>query len=256
MFDLTEHCRDAGFVPSCYVVDELHAVTSGTSMAAPLVAGAIALLFEVDPELDQAGALALLQAGSRALGGAVFSEQQVGPGALDLERTLEVLDRQRGAGTPREPGRRSRLVLADSLAHPDDAWPLVGLAVLRDDDDRVADGFDEGRLMLAVDGGSASELARVAPGLYRFSVTTPPGSGGRELVVALRFDGRSLASERLPIAVDRSLSRSVPSAFGGCGLSPAPRFPWLAPLALLCAVALAARREKNLGVAPCRRRHR
>jgi hypothetical protein len=218
LFDLPEQCRDAGFVPSCYVVDDLHAVTSGTSMAAPLVAGAIALLFEADPTLDQERALALLQAGSRSLGGAVFSKQQVGAGALDLERTLEVLELDGLAGTPRAPGGRSRLVLADSLAHPDVAWPLTGLAVLRDDDGRVADGFDAGGLSLAVDGGSASALARVAPGLYRFAVTTPPGSGGRELAVALRFEGRTLASERVPIAVDRALATNVPSAFGGCAV--------------------------------------
>jgi subtilisin family serine protease len=218
LFDLPDQCRDAGFVPSCYVVDDLHAVTSGTSMAAPLVAGAIALLFEADPALDQARALALLQAGSRPLTGAVFAKQQVGPGALDLERTLEVLDLDRGAGTPRDPGGQSRLVLADSLAHPDDAWPLMGLAVLRDGAGRVADSFDESQLTLAVDGGSSSGLVRVAPGLYRFGLTTPPGSGGRELGVTLRFEGRTLASERVPIAVDRSLSTSVPSAFGGCAV--------------------------------------
>jgi hypothetical protein len=218
LFDLPEQCRDAGVVPSCYVVDDLHAVTSGTSMAAPLVAGAIALLFEADPALDQERALALLQAGSRSLGGAVFSQQQVGAGALDLERTLEVLELDRLAGTPRAPGRPSRLVLADSMARPDAGWPLTGLAMLRDDDGRVADGFDPGGLSLAVDGGTASALARVAPGLYRFAVTTPPGSGGRELAVALRFEGRTLASEHVPIAVDRALATNVPSAFGGCAV--------------------------------------
>jgi subtilisin family serine protease len=218
LFDLPQQCREAGFVSSCYVVDDLHAVTSGTSMAAPLVAGAIALLFEADPELDQERALALLQAGSRSLGGAVFSKQQVGPGALDLERTLEVLEFTTFTRAPRVPGRPSRLVLADALARPDAAWPLEGLAVLRDDDDRVADGFDPGGLSLAVDGGTASALDRVAPGLYRFAVTTPPGSGGRELAVALRFEGRTLASERVPIAVDRALATNVPSAFGGCAV--------------------------------------
>jgi subtilisin family serine protease len=225
LFDLGAQCEDAGFVSSCFVVDDLHAVTSGTSMAAPLVAGAVALLFEADPGLDQERVRELLQAGSRALSGAVFSEQQLGPGALDLERTLEVLEAANGAGIVREPGARSRLTLADSLARPDDAWPLSGLALLRDDDGHVADGFDDRELTLAVSGGTASTLVRVEPGLYRFSVTTPSGSGGRELSVALRFEGRTLASERVPIAVDRSLATSVPSAFGGCSVTAAPDRP-------------------------------
>jgi subtilisin family serine protease len=222
LFDLAPQCEDGGFVSSCFVVDDLHAVTSGTSMAAPLVAGAVALLLEADPSLDQQRVRELLQAGSRSVTGAVFSPQQVGPGALDLERTLEVLDAQNGASPARSPGARSRLALADSLAHPDAAWPLAGLAILRDADGHVADGFAESDLTLAVDGGTASPLARVAPGLYRFTVTTPPGSGGRELTIALRFENRTLASERVPVAVDRALASNVPSAFGGCALAPSP----------------------------------
>lgn len=222
LFDLGAQCAERGFVPSCFVVDDLHAVTSGTSMAAPLVAGAVALLFEAEPTLDQERVRALLQAGSRGLSGAVFSDQQVGVGALDLERTLEVLEAEGGAGVAREPGARSRLVLADSIARPDVAWPLGGLALLRDDAGHVADGFAESGLSLAVDGGAPSALARVAPGLYRFTLTTPPGSGGRELTVALRFQDRTLASERVPIAVDRSLATSTPSAFGGCALAASP----------------------------------
>jgi subtilisin family serine protease len=219
LFDLHDACAASGFVPSCFVVDDLHAVTSGTSMAAPLVAGAIALLLEEDPELEQDRVRALLQAGSRPLTGAIFSTEQVGPGALDLERTLEAVDAENGTGALREPGSRSRLVLADSVAHPDAAWPLAGLAVVRDEAGRVADGFAEPSLVLVADGGTASGLERVAPGLYRFAVATPAGSGGRELTVALRFEGRTLTSERVPIAVDRSLASAVPSAFGGCGIA-------------------------------------
>ncbi len=217
LFDDGERCTEAGFTAACSVVSDLYAVTSGTSMAAPLVTGAIALLFERDPTLDQDGARALLQAGTRPLGGVVLTAQQVGPGALDLEQTLQVAEAGSGDAPARLPGSESRLVLGDALAHPDPAWPLTGLAVLRDDGGRIADGFDERRLTLALDGGSAAPgLGRVAPGLYRFGVVTPSGSGGRRLTVSLVFDGHTLSETTVPIAVDPSLAASLPSALGGC----------------------------------------
>jgi subtilisin family serine protease len=232
LFDLHDQCSQAGLAPSCFVVDDLHAVTSGTSMAAPLVAGAVALLFEADPSLDQDRVRALLQAGSRPLAGAIFSAEQVGPGALDLDGTLEAQHAESGIGTARDPGARSRLVLADSLAHPDEGWPLAGLAILRDDAGHVADGFDESGLTLAVDGGTVPGLVRVAPGLYRFAVTTPSGSGGRELALSLRYDGRAIAARRVPIAVDPTLANAVPSAFGGCAVVAAP--PGISSVGFLC----------------------
>jgi subtilisin family serine protease len=85
-------CADS---PGCLVVDDYHAISSGTSMAAPIVAGAIALLLERDPTLDQPELRTLLQAGSRRPSGVVLVEQQVGPGSLDLIGSLQVLE-QRG----------------------------------------------------------------------------------------------------------------------------------------------------------------
>src|SRR6185437_3048855 len=41
-------------VPDCAVLDQYHALAAGTSMSAPHVAGAIALLMEIDPTLTQA----------------------------------------------------------------------------------------------------------------------------------------------------------------------------------------------------------
>ncbi|HEY3493030.1 MAG TPA: S8 family serine peptidase, partial [Polyangiaceae bacterium] len=89
-------CAAAGLSEACLVTDDFHGVSAGTSMAAPLVTGAIALLFGRDPELDQLELRSLLQAGARPLEGAVFDEQQVGAGGLDLERTLDALGEQAG----------------------------------------------------------------------------------------------------------------------------------------------------------------
>jgi subtilisin family serine protease len=215
-------CVAAGHSPACLVTDDFHGVAAGTSMAAPLVAGAIALLFERDPTLDQFALRALLQAGARPLAGAVPDEQQVGAGELDLARTLEAL----AAGDGRRlPGAGSRVVLSGSVAHPDPSWPLEGLLQIRDDEGRIADGFDESRIGLSIERGSLVERpVRLAPGLYRFSLAADAGAGGYELVLVLNFDGRTLATERVPIAVDPALATGVASARGGCSISaPAAR---------------------------------
>jgi subtilisin family serine protease len=232
MFAADERCPDS---EECFVVDGAHAIASGTSLAAPLVTGAIALLFETDPTLTQAEVRALLQAGARPTEGVVFSEQQVGIGALDVEGAVAA---QSELVTPseREPGRASWLTPAASFARPDPSWPLVFHAELRDDDGKIADGFDARRLALTVSNGAVAEPpTRLSPGLYRFSVTAPDGSGGETLRVALRFDGRVLLERELPIAVDPALARRPPSVRGGCAFSGAARAPselgWL--LALL-----------------------
>jgi subtilisin family serine protease len=223
LFDDGGLCQSLGFADSCFVVDDTHAVTGGTSMSAPLVTGAIALLFERDPTLDQPELKALLQAGARPIGAVGSQAQQLGAGALDLERTLEALD----AGMlERQPGNASELLLASSYAHPDPSWPLEGLAELRDEAGQIADGFDASRLALLADGATVSEpLTRLAPGLWHFSVVAPAGSGGQSLALALRFDGRELTSAEVPIAVERALADTLPSARGGCMLAGAARGP-------------------------------
>src|SRR5262249_20928575 len=55
----------------CAVVDATHAVTLGTSMAAPIISGALALLFDQNPTLTSRQVLTLLQAGARRPHGAV-----------------------------------------------------------------------------------------------------------------------------------------------------------------------------------------
>jgi hypothetical protein len=203
----------------CFVTDDdQHAVTSGTSMSAPLVAGAIALLLQARPELTQGQLRALLQAGARQPTGPILAEQQVGPGALDLPGTLAALIAE-DSPIQRLPSAISRIVLAASFIHPDASQPLSGLLELRDADDLVADGFDERRLLLEVKGGVLSQApSRLAPGLYGFQVTAPEGSGGEDLDLELSFDGQTLARRRVPVGVDRWVAEGEPIAQGGCAI--------------------------------------
>jgi subtilisin family serine protease len=209
----------------CFVVDETHAITSGTSMSSPIVAGAIALLFERDPTLTQDAVRAILQAGARTLQGIVIDPRQIGPGALDLEGALAVAT---AGDSPalRTPSDQSWLTLSASFAHPDPNWPVTGYLDLRDDSGKLADGFDPSRLHLVTHTALVQEdLTRVAPGFFRFTVTAPADSGGQTLGLQVFFDEQLLAAKDLPIAVDRWVATDGVSARGGCamlGSTPAP----------------------------------
>lgn len=203
----------------CFVVDETHAITSGTSMSAPIVSGAIALLFELDPRLDQDATRAILQAGARPLEGIVIDPRQIGPGALDLAGALGVLSAGESPAL-RTPSVHSWLTLSGSFAHPDPNWLLSGYINLRDDADEIADGFDPQRLQLTAEPALIHEaLTRVAPGFYRFVLSAKANSGGEDLRIAVSFDGRVIASKELRIAVDRWVASDGVSARGGCSVA-------------------------------------
>lgn len=232
----------------CFVTDDAHGVSSGTSMAAPLVAGAAALLLERDPTLTQDELRALLQAGARPLEGVVLEAQQAGPGALDLLGALAV---QSAVDTPieRDPGSASWLSLSASYAHPDRSWPLTGLVTLRDDAGLVADGFDPQRLALHASPAVILEpLTRLAPGSWRFQVAGLEGTGGETMTLEILFDGKTLLEQRVPIGVDRWAAENRASARGGCTtVASASRSPLESSgvLALLALCALRARRRTS-----------
>jgi len=240
LFDDLGLCGELGYAVDCFVVDDAHALTGGTSMSAPMVTGAIALLFERDPSLHQAEVKALLQAGARRLAGGVA--QQLGAGALDLEGTLQALDE---GDLERTPGAGTELIVSESYAHPDPTWPLTGLLELRDDAGAVVDGFAASRLALVVTGATTLEpLTQLAPGLWQFAVAAPSGSGGRSLALAVTFDDQVIAAKELPIAVDQANVAVLPSARGGCALAPATSGAQSAAwLALAAALAVARRRR-------------
>jgi hypothetical protein len=208
----------------CLVVDDTHAVASGTSMAAPLVSGAIALLFERQPELTARQVRAYLQAGARQVRGTVV--QSTGAGALDLPASFAALEGGTAvAGLPS--AATSFLALADNVARPDPDWPLRGLLQLRDSRGRPADGLSAQDLSItALPGDVSRQLHREAPGLWSFEVTAPSGTGGQDLEIAARFRGAVLAEQRVPIAVDRSVAGGEAYARGGNCSAVGPRPGW------------------------------
>lgn len=231
-------CNEAG-VPAgtpCMLTDPLHAVLSGTSMASPIVAGAVALLLERDPTLTQRQVLALLQAGSRRVQGTVLYEQQLGVGALDLDESWTARTAQDTPALGAPSGEQSWIALADDFMRPDPDWPLRGRLELRDGEGHVADGFEAEQLKLRVaPSGIRAELARVAPGSWSIELRGKEGSGGQTLSIDVELDGQRLVSRRIPIAVDRGASQGGASARGGCQVAPAVRARggWASAWALL-----------------------
>ncbi|HEY3666914.1 MAG TPA: S8 family serine peptidase, partial [Polyangiaceae bacterium] len=228
----------------CFVVDETHAITEGTSMSAPVVSGAIALLFQRDPTLTQDAVRAILQAGARPLEGIVLDDRQIGPGALDLEGALSVATAGESPAL-RVPTTHSWLTVSESYAHPDPSWPVTCYLDLRDAQDQVADGFDPSRLRLSATPALVTEpLTRVAAGFYSFAVAAPSGTGEQMLHIAVSFDDQVIVAKDLQIAVDRWVAEDGVSARGGCALGPLPsRQKPFEPAALLLLLLLGRRRR-------------
>lgn len=202
----------------CLVVSDEYALASGTSMAAPVVTGAVALLLQREPTLTQSRVRHLLQAGSRSLEGAVFAPEQAGAGALDVVGALRAQDAAAGPPVTVAP-TAARIELARSFVPPDPALPLDGLVVLRGPDDEPARGFPAGRLVLEAPGAASVSFVSVSEGLWRLAVAMPEGSGGERLDLRLRYDGRLLAERSVPVGVDPHAAQSGFRASGGCSVA-------------------------------------
>ena len=233
----------------CHLLDETHALTSGTSMAAPHVAGAAALLLQADPTLTQAQVRELLQAGASRPEGSVPYDYQVGPGTLDLVGALQVLEER--DGTDPEPDlATSYYVLSSPYVRPDPTWAVQGTVEMRHADGSIASGIGGKYLSLHVEGGLVVEpLTRVRAGLWRFSVSAPRGSGGTDLTVDVRYRGQSLGQRTLPIGVDAWAAGSGAQAVGGCRVGAQPplgRRSWQWGALTLFAAVFVARRRRCL----------
>lgn len=245
---LFDHCLP-GRTDKCFVLDDRHAVAAGTSMSAPHVSGAVALLMQSDPTLTQARVTEVLQAGVRRVGGREPDPNQLGPGALDLMGALAALqDLSTGSGEPAL--TRSWYTLSSAYARPDPTWPVWGTIELRRIDGSLAGGIDGSKLTLSVTGGALYQpLVKVRQGMWRFAVAGRAGEAGGTLTVDVAYAGASLGARSLPIGDDAwtANDRSLDAVGGACACEAAGRSAGdrAAALCGLAALGLAVRRRRR-----------
>jgi len=214
--------------PTCQQIDALHAVSFGTSFAAPIVAGVVAVMMQHDPTLTQDLVMAALQAGAHPLRGPAPFEDQQGPGEVDVLGALAAVDRLRDPTFALPLRSASWMTLGADQYLADGSTPLHAIVELRaaagtGSGTAPADGFGTGRLAAyALVGGSpvqgaVSSLVRRGPGVWVVTVSLPAGLGGSTLTVGTTFDGQDIVEPRsIPIATDAWSADYPPSVAGGC----------------------------------------
>ena len=206
----------------CLQVDAEDAVSQGTSMSAPMVAGAIALLFQRDPTLTQDKLVGLLQAGAHMFRGAHPFDDQSGPGELDVVGTLDALDQTWDPVQILPDAASSWITLSAGYVAADGSTPLTAILELRTADGaHRADLFDPTRLRpdVAIDGAPQPRptLVRRAPGVRFFTVEATAGPRwARAMTLGATFDGAPIVQAKtVPIAADIWRGEYATTASGG-----------------------------------------
>ncbi|MFO0617164.1 MAG: S8 family serine peptidase [Polyangiaceae bacterium] len=239
-------------IDDCYVVEDGYAVTAGTSMSAPHAAGAVALLFEQQPNLTQAQVTEILRASARHPTGHIPYSSQLGPGALDLRHALQVMkDESLEITTPPDPAQSWWSAGVDR-ARPtaDDVIPAT--IQLRRPDGTVASALDGTLLQVIVDNGVVVSPPRKAlHGTFDFTMRADAGAGGKVMHVSVLYDGVPIGVDAdIPIEVDPWIGKAEPTVTGGCVLTIArdDRSGWsglAGGVVAAAALATAARRRRR-----------
>ncbi|MFO0664365.1 MAG: S8 family serine peptidase [Polyangiaceae bacterium] len=224
----TESCPDlprgGGQDKRCLQVDGTHAVSSGTSMSSPVVAGVAALLLEREPTLTQDKVSALLQAGAHRFRGPAPFQNQSSLGEVDVLGSLDALARMNDPKRALPVFAKSwASVSVDSVA-ADGSIPATVFLELRNAEDSGADLFETARLtaQVTIDGtpvASPPTITRRAPGLFVYKYNATGANGGRLATFGATFDGVPIVAPRsIPIAADSWRALYPTRAKGGCSV--------------------------------------
>jgi hypothetical protein len=211
----------------CLQVDTFHAVSVGTSMSSPMVAGAATILLQRDPTLTQPQVTAALQAGAHRFRGLAQFDDQSGPGEVDVVGALNALEHMQSPQQSLPTPGAGWITLSESFVPADGSTEMTVICELRTASGDQADFVDPGRLAPVVifDGQRNSnpdvvkQITRRGPGVWVYQVDPPPGFGGSFATFGLEMDGQPIvAPKSVPIATD-PWNASYPShAGGGCNV--------------------------------------
>jgi hypothetical protein len=245
-----------GTDPACQQVDTDHAASFGTSFSAPIVSGAVALLFQQDPTLTQDAVIAAIQGGAHPLRGAAAYQDQAGPGEVDVAGALLAANRMRIPQTALPVRAQSWMTLGADTYLADGSTPLAAIVELRTARPAgaaaapPADGFAQDRLVLyaLVNGvpfpDAVTSLVRRGPGVWLATLELPAGMGGSKLTVGATFDGIDIVQPKsIPIATDAWDADYPSRVHGGCAVADG-RGGAAGALLLAAACALARRRRR------------
>ncbi len=219
----------------CYVIDDNHAITSGTSMSTPLVTGALALLFQGNPQLTMGQAKAYLMAGAAPLSGETLGSQ-VGAGELNILASLQAqkID-DSNESEPFDP-QFSRVSWANRLAYPAPSPPLQGVLQIRDSKNQPSRAKHDD-IEVRVKGPGRATWKIMGPGLAALTIEANQGSALQELDIEVFLGKTRVHQTTLPIALDPAQAQwGVQYLGGACATTPSSReFPPIAwwSLALL-----------------------
>jgi subtilisin family serine protease len=196
------------------------AVLWGTSVAAPHVAGAAALLLQADPELTQDEVRSILVATARSTGGArgrAWSPRW-GFGELDVERAIRLL--RDGFGSEPSPATSSVGVASDVVA----PGGCTAVTVVARDDDGLPLGPGHA-VELEAASGAVGEPRDAGDGVTEIEWCDDGVFPGEPVAIRASIDGVIVDAEiTVRVATDRRRLGARSHATGGCtGLAGAPR---------------------------------
>ncbi len=209
----------------CFVIDDEHGIATGTSMAAPLVAGAVALLMQRDNSLTMEQAKRYLMAGAHGLRQRT-TPSLVGTGELDVVGALVAQERHLSEEPiPMRPdASRSRVVWADDFLYPGTGPALEGYLLVRDADGQPL-GVSDSDVDVTATGPARVTFERLGPGLVRLVLDGDEDGTSESATIRVALDGQVVAEDTFVIERDPILAEHGYEISGGTcsavGWSPA-----------------------------------